>query len=86
VSDDIAQVAAFETENHQDAWRVRNMLQAAGIDAEVCPRSQWVLAPSGVGVFPEAPWYVLILDDDKAERARDLAERWRIRFEMSDGA
>jgi hypothetical protein len=65
---------------------VRNMLQAAGIDAEVCPRSQWVLAPSGVGVFPEAPWYVLVLGDDKAERARDLAERWRIRFEMSDGA
>ena len=79
MSDDIAQVAAFETENHQDAWRVRNMLQAAGIDAEVCPRSQWVLAPGGV--LPEAPWCVLVLDDDKAGRARDLAERWRIRFE-----
>jgi hypothetical protein len=81
VSDDIAQVAVFETEDHQDAWRVRNMLHAAGIDAEVCPRSQWVLAPSGIGVVPEAPWYVLVLDNDKVERARDLAERWRIRFE-----
>jgi hypothetical protein len=68
VTDDLAQVAAFETDSHQDAWRVRNMLRAAGIEAEVCPRSQWVLAPGGTGVLPEAPWYVLVLADDKAER------------------
>jgi hypothetical protein len=37
------------------------------------------MAPSGVGVFPEAPWYVVV-PDDHAERAMDLAERWQRRF------
>jgi hypothetical protein len=36
-------------------------------------------------VFIEAPWYVMVAGSD-LERARDLAERWRIRFEASDGA
>jgi hypothetical protein len=77
--DEIRFVPAFGTEDHTAAYRVRNMLLAAGIQAEVCPARQWITAPHYAEVFVEAPWYVMV-PDDHAERGRDLAERWQRRF------
>ena len=70
--------SAYSTENHQYAYRVRNMLNAAGIEAEVRPHYQIV---GGMKEWlVEAPWYVMV-PETQLERARDLAERWRVRFE-----
>jgi hypothetical protein len=69
---------AFITGDHTAAYRVRNMLQAAGIEAEVCPARQ-IAFPFIAGTVVEAPWHVQVADTD-IERARDLAERWQRRF------
>ena len=73
-------VPAYSTADHEAAHRVRNMLAAAGIQAEVCPARQLITAPRYAEIFVEAPWHVMVPDTDAA-RARDLAERWRLRFE-----
>ena len=50
--------SAYSTENHQYAYRVRNMLNAAGIEAEVRPHYQIV---GGMKEWlVEAPWYVMV--------------------------
>jgi hypothetical protein len=81
VSDEHQEVeweSVFVTGDHTAAYRVKNTLQAAGIEAEVCPARQGrsVLMAGG---WVAAPWHVLVADTD-AERAGDLAERWRRRF------
>ena len=68
----------FVTEDHTAAYRVRNTLQAAGVEAEVCPARQG-RALLVAGSWVEAPWHVLVADTD-VERAGDLAARWQRRF------
>jgi hypothetical protein len=72
-------VQVYGTGDHAAAYRVRNMLIAAGIQAEVMPAHQYVAAPGGMSLFVEAPWYVIVPETD-GRRARDLAERWHARF------
>jgi hypothetical protein len=81
MSDDgeFALVRVFGTEDHQAAYRVRNLLQAARIEALVAPTRQFLSAPGGASLFPEGPWSVLVPEPDGA-RAADLAERWQRRF------
>jgi hypothetical protein len=87
VSDEHQEVgweSVFATGDHTAAYRVKNTLQAAGIEAEVCPARQGrslLVAGGWIG----APWHVLVADTD-AERAGDLAERWRRRFGESECA
>jgi hypothetical protein len=76
---DVFMVQVYQTGGHSAAYRVRNMLIAAGIQAEVAPAHHHVAAPFGAGIFVEAPWYVIVPETD-GERARDLAERWHARF------
>jgi hypothetical protein len=70
--------SVFVTGDHTAAYRVRNTLQAAGIEAEVCPARQG-RALLVAGGWVEAPWHVIVSDTD-AVRAGDLAERWQRRF------
>ena len=82
--DEIVMQPAYTSSDHNHAYRVRNMLEAAGLQAEVCPAHQIVTLPHYTEFWVEAPWYVMVPDAELA-RATDLAERWRIRFEESDG-
>ena len=81
---EVEQVSAFVTADHNAAYRVKNTLQAAGIEAEVCPARQGRALMMG-GSWVEGPWHVLVADTD-AVRAGDLAERWRRRFGGGAGA
>ena len=72
-------VQVYGTGDHGAAYRVKNMLIAAGIQAEVMPAHQYLGAPGGMSLFPEAPWYVIVPEAD-GQRGRDLAERWHTRF------
>ena len=85
MSDDreVEWASVFATGDHSAAYRVRNTLQAAGIEAEVCPARQGNVLLVG-GSWTAGPWHVLVANTD-AERAADLAERWRRHFEEGAG-
>ena len=76
---EVFMVHVYKTGDHAAAYRVRSMLIAAGLQAEVAPAHQYVGAPGGASLFPEAPWYVIVPEPD-GESARELAERWHARF------